>query len=177
MQPKTSGIPYPARRYLHPVTTRGSKATPAETRDAAVRALIRAITAADHEGVQARTAKAIGVPPTTLNGYVNGRERNGDIVFAVAAYLGRSVDEVLAANGDLAALRAPRPASGSVEVVFGQLPMWPQLLEHAKTIAPSVPDWCWRDTAESIVWLKPPITSQKVADVALVLLKHTPPHA
>lgn len=177
MQRHSSGIPYPVRRNLSPVTTRGSKATPAESRDAALRALLRAITATDHEGVQSRTAKAIGIPATTLNGYVNGRERNGDIVFAVAAYLGRSVDEVLAANGDLASLRAPRPAGGSVEVCFGQLPMWPQLLEHAKMIAPAVLEWCWRDTAESIVWLKPPITAQKVADVALVLLKHTPPHA
>lgn len=154
--------------------TKSEKATPAQARDEALRAVIRAITATDHGGVQRQTAKALGVAPSTLNGYVNGREGNSTIGDAVATYLGRSVDEIVTASGDLAALR--RPTQRAVDVTFGHLPMWPSLLAGAKALAPDIPEWCWDDTAASVVWLRGPITSGTIVKVARVLLEHTPPH-
>lgn len=53
--------------------TKGEKPSALQVRDDALRAVLRSITATDHEGVQRRTAKALDVPVSTLNGYVNGR--------------------------------------------------------------------------------------------------------
>jgi hypothetical protein len=158
--------------------TRSEKATPAQARDEAMRTVLRAITATDHRGVQRETARVLGIAPSTLNGYVNGREGNTVIGDAVALYLGRSIDEIVAAGGDLERIRTPKPRDPSkVEVTFGELPAWPSLLDQARRIAPHVPEWAWRDTAESIVWMRPPITPAKVAGVAGLILAHEPPHA
>lgn len=175
---KTHGIPYTVARRLVCMTERPSKPTPASLRDEALRAVLRAITATDHGGVQRQTAKALGVPPSTLNGYVNGREGNTAIADAVAAYLGRSVDDVVTAKGDLVALRSTRVGpTKSRAVCFGELPMWPELLRGAQALAPDLPAWCWRDAAETVVWVRAPVTSAMVRDVARFLLEHTPPHA
>jgi hypothetical protein len=154
--------------------TKGEKPSALQVRDDALRAVLRSITATDHEGVQRRTAKALDVPVSTLNGYVNGREGNSTIGDAVAVYLGRTVDEIVAAGGDLAALR--RPTQRATDVKFGALPMWASLLAGAKALAPDIPEWCWADTADSVVWLRGPITAGTVVAVARVILEHTPPH-
>lgn len=147
-------------------------------RSESLRALVRAITATDHGGVQRRTAEALGVAPGSLNDFANGRSGAGaGIIDGLVAYLRRPVEELVAANGDLAELRRPRTEAGSVEVVFGALPLWPQLLEGARALDPSVPEWCWRDVAEARVWVRHPITSSMIADLARFVLRHTPPHA
>lgn len=152
--------------------------TVAGPRDESLRALIRAITAADHRGVQRTTAEALGIPATTLNGFMN--RANGaslQITDALKTYLRRSEDEIVAANGDLASLRRPHSGGRSVEVRFGQLPLWSSLLEGARALDPAVPEWAWRDAGDVIVWMRGPITSAMVVDLARFLLRHTPPHA
>jgi hypothetical protein len=175
---KSHGIPYTVARRLVCMTERTSKPTPASVRDEAMRTVLRSITAVDHNGVQRQTAKALAVPASTLNGYVNGREGNTMIADAVAAYLGRTVDEIVEARGDLTALRSTKVRGAkSRAVCFGELPMWPELLRGAQALAPDLPAWCWRDAAESVVWVRAPVTSAMVRDVARFLLEHTPPHA
>lgn len=82
------GIPYLSRRSLGRMTTNGDKPSPAAARDEVFRALVRAITATDHDGKQRRTAEAIGMKPSTLNGYVNERESNTEIGDLLALYRG-----------------------------------------------------------------------------------------
>lgn len=157
----------------------GGRPTIGGARSESLRALVRAITATDHNGVQRRTAEALGVSAGALNDFVNGRSGAGQALMdGLVTYLRRPIGEVVAASGDLASLRAPRVETGaSVEVVFGALPLWPQLLEGARALEPSVPEWCWRDVAEAHVWVRSPITSAMVADMARFVLRHTPPHA
>lgn len=153
----------------------GDTRTPAQRRDDALRAVIRAITATDHQGVQRRTAEALGLPPSTLNGYMSARESNTVLPDRVAAYLNRTVDEIVTARGNLEELRRAR-RSTSRGVCFGELPSWPALLSGAKVLAPDIPAWCWRDLAETVVWVSVPVTSAMARDCALFLLEHTPPH-
>lgn len=173
-----NGFPYSVRRTVYAVTDKKHPASASGARNEALRALVRAISETDHEGVQRQTALALGLPPSTLNWFMNGA--NGAsiaIVDALKAYLRRSEDDLVAANGDLTALRSPRPApSSSTEVRFDKLPMWSQLLEGARSLDPSIPAWVWRDVAETTVWVRVPVTSSMVLDIARFLLKHLPPH-
>lgn len=175
-----NGIPFSVRRTVVRMAGHGGKTSIAGPRSESLRALIRAITATDHGGVQRRTASALGLAPSTLNGFMNGA--NGaslQVIDALKAYLQRTEEEIVSAAGDLAALRRPRVSTpaGATEVRFGSLPMWPELLAGAKALDPNVPEWAWRDTAESVVWVRAPITSMMIVDVARFLLRHIPPHA
>lgn len=160
---------------LHSVERRG-RPTTAHARADALRAILRAIVQADFEGNQQRAATALGITRGALNQQVNGHTAAGQPTMdGLVAYLRRPIEEIVAAVGDLAALRAPRTESRSVEVCFGALPSWPQLLEGAKALAPTLPEWCWRDVAEARVWVRGPVTASMVAGIAELALKHFPP--
>ena len=89
----------------------GGRPTIGGARSDSLRALVRAITATDHGGVQRRTAEALGVTPSALNDFANGRSGAGQAIQdGLVAYLRRPIEEIVAASGDLASLRAPRTA-------------------------------------------------------------------
>jgi len=116
------GIPVAVRRTFVRMAGHGGKTSIAGPRSESLRALIRAITAADHGGIQRRTASALGLAPSTLNGFTNGA--NGaslQVIDSLKAYLQRTEEEIVSAAGDLAALRRPRVSTpaGSTEVRMG----------------------------------------------------------
>lgn len=160
---------------MRPVETRG-RPTTAHARADALRAVLRAIVQTDFEGNQQRAATALGITRGALNQQVNGHTAAGQPTMdGLVAYLRRPIGEIVASGGDLAALRAPRVEGRSVEVLFGALPSWPQLLEGARALAPTIPEWCWRDVAEARVWVRGPVTASMVAGIAELALKHFPP--
>lgn len=140
--------------------------------------MIRAIVRDDFAGNQQRAAKALGITRGALNQIHDGHTTAGQPTQdGLVAYLRRPIEEIVAANGDLAALRAAPPRTGgrSVEVRFGDLPSWEQLLEGARALAPNTPAWCWREVEEARVWVRVPVTSAMVAAIADIALRHFPP--
>ena len=102
-----------------------------------LRAMVWAIVRTDHAGVQKATADALGVTRSALNDMLNERVGAGmAIQDGLVRYLKRPIEEIVAAKGDLDALRAGRVGATSVEVVFGELPSWSELLAGAKAIDP-----------------------------------------
>ena len=107
---------------------------------------------------------------------MNRRTNAGEqLQTGLSKYLQRPIEEIAAANGDLSGLRSARPSTRSVEVVFGQLPRWEELLAGARAIDPTVPEWCWRHVAEAVVWVRRPVTSAMVADMGRFVRTHVPP--
>jgi plasmid maintenance system antidote protein VapI len=143
-----------------------------------LRALVRALVAKDFDGNQQAAATALGVTRATVNQLINGHKGPGQqIADGLVAYLRKSIDDLVAANGDLEALRrapAAQPAMVA-EVCFGALPGWPSLLEGARTIAPTIPEWCWQELASTRVWTRTPINSAMCAEMASFILRHFPP--
>lgn len=167
---------YPAcQRTIFPMERR-DRPTTGPARAEALRATVRAIVNEDFEGNQQKAATALGVTRASINHVLNGRTAPGiPITDGLVAYLRRPVEEIVAAGGDIARLRAPAPAARSVDVQFAQLPGWPSLLEGARALDPTVPEWCWREVGEARVWVRGPITSSAVAEMARFVLRHVPP--
>lgn len=150
--------------------------TATDEKSEALRAIIRAIIATDFEGVQMAAAEALGLARGSLNDFMNRRTNAGEqLQTGLVRYLQRPIEEIVAANGDLASLRAERTSSKSVEVVFGQLPKWRELLAGAKALDPTVPEWCWHRVAEATVWIRQPVTVAMVADLGRFVRAHVPP--
>ena len=98
-------------------------------------------------------------------------------VALLASVVAETIEEIVASDGDLERLRKPRRGGPSVDVIFGELPMWTDLLTGAQALAPEIPAWCWRDVAEAHVWLRGPINSAMVVDLARFFLRHVAPHS
>lgn len=149
---------YSRRATIFDVTTRRpGKPSAGDARNDALRAIVRAIVATDHGGVQRPAAASLGVTASALNDFLNGRKGAGQALMdGLVAYLRRPIEEIVASDGDLERLRKPRRGGPSVEVIFGELPMWTDLLTGAQALAPEIPAWCWRDVAEAHVWLRGP---------------------
>lgn len=155
-----------------------SRPASASARAESLRAIIRAIVRDDFGNSQQKAAQALGITRGALNQIHNGHTAAGrPTMDGLVAYLRKPIEEIVAANGDLAALRSPAPpdAARSVEVKFGALPSWGQLLEGARALAPTMPEWCWREVADARVWVRGPVTSAMVAAIADIALRHFPP--
>ncbi len=154
----------------------GRPTATAEQNDA-IRTLVRAIVATDHEGNQSHTAKALGLTKAGLGKFIAGHTGYGETLRrGLEGYLRVTFDEMLAAGGDLAAIRAGRVAKRSThEVTFGALPTWPQLLAGAKALDAAVPAWCWDELAAARVWISQPVTASMLVDAARFILRHVPP--
>lgn len=61
-----NGFPYSVRRTVYAVTDKKHPASASGARNEALRALVRAISETDHEGVQRQTALALGLPPSKV---------------------------------------------------------------------------------------------------------------
>lgn len=165
-------IPY----AYHPRLHRVGRPTATDEKSEALRAIVRAISAADHQSVQRATADALGLSKGALNDFMNRRVNAGEqLQTGLSKYLQRPIEEIVAANGNLETLRSSKPSARPVEVVFGQLPRWEDLLAGARAIDPTVPEWCWRLVAEAVVWIRRPVTSAMVADMGRFVRTHTPP--
>ncbi|HEX4932375.1 MAG TPA: helix-turn-helix transcriptional regulator [Gemmatimonadaceae bacterium] len=147
-------------------------------RNTVYRRLLRELLATDFDDNGDKAARALGVSRSAINQLKNGHKGAGvKILEGLTRYLRRSDEEILASAGDLVALRSatPLPASSRVEVVFRELPGWPTLLEGARALDPSLPEWVWRYVADARVGLRVPITASLVADLARFFLRHVPP--
>ena len=112
------------------MTTRG-RAKPTDDEAESLRKLTWAVIREDFEGTQKDAAAALGVTKSTLNDFLNNRNNGGlGLQRGLATYLRIPIETVLAADGDLARLRAGK-VKRSTEVVFGKLPLWPELLAGA----------------------------------------------
>lgn len=119
--------------------------------------------------------EGLAITKSSLNDFLNGRNNGGlGVQRALAGYLRQPIENVLAA-GNLTKLRAGKIKS--TEVVFGKLPLWPELLAGARSIDPSVPEWCWTMVAEATVWIHKPVTSAMVCDLARFFRAHFQPPA
>ena len=169
-------IPYGRSATLPPMRESGRRPSAGEARSEALRTMVRAISVADHKGVQRATAKALGVAPGSLNDFLNKRSGAGQqLQDGLVAYLQRPIEEIVAAHGNLTALRSPKPSARSVDVRFGSLPSWETLLAGAQSLDGSVPTWCWARVADAVVWVRQPVTSAMVLDLARFFLRHEPP--
>lgn len=145
-----------------------------------MRKLVRQIATADFEGVRERTAKALGVKGATLSTFLSGKNRAGlQLQDGLVSYLRRSVDQILAADGELAVLRGGMSAPAQIaETRFVDLPNWQALLAAARDARPEVPAWAWEMCATARVLLDVPITPRFVADIASAIHHNlTPPTA
>ncbi len=180
MHPSTPKYAKAYRRHVtlsDVITRRPGKPSAGDARNDALRAVVRAIVATDHGGVQRPAASALGVTPSALNDFLNARKGAGQALMdGLVAYLRRPIEEIVASDGDLVTPRKPRRGGPSVEVVFGELPMWAELLTGAQALAPEIPAWCWRDVAEAHVWMRGPVNSAMVVDLARFFLRHVAPH-
>lgn len=151
----------------------GGRVRPALSRETSevLRRLVRQIADADFGGVQERTAEALGVKGATLSTFLSGKNRAGlQTQDGIVAYLRRSMDQILAANGDLATLRGGMTAPAQIaETRFTDLPNWPAMLAAAKDARPEVPAWAWDLCATARVLLDVPITPRFVADIAAAI--------
>lgn len=169
-------IPYGRRATLSPMRESGGRPSAGESRSEALRAIVRAISAADHGGVQRATAKALGVAPGSLNDFLNKRSGAGQqLQDGLVAYLQRPIEEIVSAHGDLPLLRSPKPSVRSVDVHFRSLPLWPVLLAGAKSLDATIPAWCWAKVEDAVVWVRIPVTSAMVVDMARFFLRHESP--
>lgn len=153
------------------------KPTASAERNASVRAVVKAIVAVDFAGVQKDAAERLGFTKAGFGKFLSGRTGYGERMReALERYLRVPFDDIVAAGGDLAALRAKRtPRRDSVEVRFGGLPGWDVLLAGARALDPTVPAWCWRELIDARVWISQPVTAAMVADMARFILRHVPP--
>lgn len=133
-----------------------------------LRKLVRQIADTDFEGVRERTAKVLGVKGATLSTFLSGKNRAGlQLQDGIVSYLRRSIDQILAADGELAVLRGGMTAPAQIaETRFVDLPNWQALLAAAHDARPEVPAWAWEMTATARVLLDVPITPRFVADIA-----------
>ena len=75
-------------------------------RSESLRAIVKALIAADFDGNQQAAATTLGVTRATINQFINGHKGAGQpICDGLVAYLRRPIEEIVAAQGDLAALR------------------------------------------------------------------------
>jgi hypothetical protein len=157
--------------------TRRGKPTAGESRNTSLRATVRALVTQQYDGNQRAAAAAIGITPSSLNDFINGRSGAGQkLCDGLVTVLRRGIEDIVAANGDLTALESSRPISApAVEVTFGKLPNWPHLLEGARAIDPAVPERVWNELANVRVFLSATPTASMVADAARFLLRHAPP--
>lgn len=142
-----------------------------------MRRLMRAVVQSDFGGNQAQAAKAMRFTPPTLSNFLAGKTQAGPkIEDGLTGYLRRSVDQIMATGGDLAALRggleAPQPMR---DVRFGDLPTWPDLYAAARAVRPQLPRWAWQKTARARVLLDVPITPGFVAAIASAIHENTEP--
>lgn len=160
----------PGRR-LPPVATPTD-----EERNAQLRSLLRALVA-EQGGQRGKVTAAMGIPKTTLNGVLSGHRNPGlSVIEGIARMTRRDPSQVLAAAGDLEALRAMPPITqGGGPVTFGDLPNWLELQASAKAIASEMPVWVWESLAQSRVWLDVPVTPALVADLAAVVRRNVSP--
>lgn len=145
--------------------------------NAAIRALVRALVKVDHGGNQSHAATALGLTKAGLGKFIAGKTGYGESLRrGLEKYLRVPFDDMLAAGGDLDALRAARAAKReTVEVTFGALPAWPTLLAGAKALDPAIPAWCWAELGPTRVWVAQPVTASMLVDAARFILKHVPP--
>lgn len=156
---------------------KAGRPTVASERTDAMRRLMRSVVQAEFNGNQAAAAKAMRFTPATLSNFLAGKTQAGPkIEDGLTGYLRRSVDQIMATGGDLAALRggteAPTPMR---EVRFGDLPSWPELYASARTLRPQIPRWAWQKTARARVLLDVPITGAFIAGIAAAIHEHTEP--
>lgn len=149
------------------------RARPALSRETSevLRRLVRQIADTDFGGVQERTAEALGIKGATLSTFLSGKNRAGlQTQDGIVGYLRRSIDQILAANGDLATLRGGMTAPSQIaETRFVDLPNWPAMLAAARDARPEVPGWAWDLCATARVLLDVPITPRFVADIAAAI--------
>lgn len=163
-----------ARATNRAMSTRG-RPKPTDEEAEALRKITWEMIREDFAGTQSDAAAALGITKSSLNDFLNGRNNGGlGVQRALAGYLRQPIENVLAA-GNLTKLRAGKIKS--TEVVFGKLPLWPELLAGARSIDPSVPEWCWTMVAEATVWIHKPVTSAMVCDLARFFRAHFQPPA
>lgn len=140
---------------------------------------MRQVIQADFAGNQAKASAAMRFTPTTLSNFLAGKTQAGPkLERGLTGYLRRSVDQIIAAGGDLAVLRGGMEAPMQHrEVRFGDLPTWPDLYAAAHQMRPELPRWAWQKTARARVLLDVPITPGFVAAIAAAIRENTEPEA
>lgn len=149
-------------------------------RNETLRRLLRELVATDFGGTAASAAKALGVSGATLSDFASRKKGAGaQLQDGLTRYLRRSMDQILAVNGDLAAIRglAPLALPSSREVRFVDLPNWPALRAAAEELRPARAAWVWDRLSTARVWLDGPVTPGLVADLADVVARHQEPPA
>lgn len=159
------------------VDKRMGKPTASAERNASVRAIVKAIIEADFGGTKSKAAAKLGLTKAGLGKFLAGHTGYGErLRNALAGYLLVPFDEIVAANGDLAALRSRKATRRtSVELRFGDLPGWESLVAGAKAIEPAVPAWAWDELRDARVWVSQTVTTVMVADAGRFILRHVPP--
>ena len=140
-----------------------------EEKNEILRQTVRAIRDRDFDGNLTATAKALDLTTMSLSHLVNnGRGAGAKTIDALSLYLRRSLDQILAANGDLEALRKEPAQTGVAvrSVRFGELPNWTALAA-----------WVWEKLAQADVWVEGPVTPSMVADLAALVNRHFAPPA
>lgn len=149
-------------------------------RNDVLRHLVRDLVSADFADTKADAARALGVSAATIGDFLSGKKGAGSTLQdALVRYLGRSMDQINAARGDLAALRGMPSAApvvaGVVRVLFGELPNWSSLQSAARSLRREHPAWVWERLAYSPVWLEGPATAMVVAECADIVARHVSP--
>lgn len=152
-------------------------------RNTVLRRIVRDVVARDFGGTKADAARALGISAATVGDFLNEHKGAGpSLTDALTAYLGRSVDQIIAAGGDLDAVRAlppaaaqPQPATTPAMVRFRDLPGWSSLLLAAKKLRPDHAAWVWERLATAPVWLDGPATPIVVAECADIVARHVAP--
>lgn len=150
-------------------------------RNSVLRQLVQDLVAKDFGGTKADAARALGVSQATVGDFLLRKKGAGPALQdALVRYLGRSMDQIQAAGGDLATLRgmpaaAPVTPSGVVMVRFGELPNWSSLQSAARALRREHPAWVWERLAIAPVWLEGPATPLVVAECADIVARHVAP--
>ena len=151
-----------------------------EEKNEILRQTVRAIRDKDFDGNLTATAKALDLTTMSLSHLVNnGRGAGAKTIDALSLYLRRSLDQILAANGDLEALRKEPAQTGAAvrSVRFGELPNWTALVAAAQQEKPTLAPWVWEKLAQADVWVEGPVTPSMVADLAAIVNRHFAPPA
>ena len=115
------GKPYTGRRTLFSVTTRGTKPTPSAVRDEAFRALLRAITVADHEGVHQSAERAERQPVRDLVRHLHVAIHGVEHVVGVMRAVGLVIFGLAGGNNGIGvAMRAAHQVTAGISVAEGQ---------------------------------------------------------
>lgn len=163
----------PWRRLMSVTGERRGRPTIGPQRNDLLRDLARAIVREDFDDNVSRATKALGLSGGTLGDFLRGDKGAGmRVIEGPAAHTGRTIDQLMASGGDLAALRAMEPPTPIRGRTFGELPEWPELLAKARVLRPSVPDAYWTKLATTDVWVDGGITVAIVCDMAEFLLRH-----